>query len=58
MRRWRLAKGVAVFGGLALALERTGVMKESESVLAAIRAVNPAFARTYPKLPTRTPGKI
>jgi hypothetical protein len=41
---------------LALALERAGQSEESESVLAAVRAVNPAFAHFYASLPERTPG--
>ncbi len=41
---------------LALALERAGQSEESASVLAAVRAVNPAFAGVYASLPERTPG--
>ncbi|MBP9146251.1 MAG: hypothetical protein KBI44_17370 [Thermoanaerobaculia bacterium] len=42
---------------LALALDRAGEAQEAEAVLESVRAVNPAFARTYPELSSRTPGK-
>jgi hypothetical protein len=43
---------------LALALDRAGDAPAAETVLEGVRAVNPAFARTYAELPGRTPGNI
>ncbi len=43
---------------LALALDRAGEAQEAEAVLETVRAVNPAFARTYPEIAARSPGKV
>ncbi|MDQ1349522.1 MAG: hypothetical protein QG573_2903 [Acidobacteriota bacterium] len=43
---------------LALALDRAGEAQEAEAVLETVRSVNPAFARSYPEIAARSPGKV